>query len=434
MKTVRIASWSNVLPTTTTLVECPDDQLAPVIASDRPFIPRGAGRSLGDASYVTDGWTVQSGRRRGVVAFDRQAGRLECKSGTQMAELLNVLEGSGWTLPVAGGTRWVTMGGATAADIHGKNHAACGSFGNHLEALWLITADGQELECSRDLDPELFAATVGGMGLTGFITRVRLRLQRASSSLVRVQTRPIDRMAQMVESFAASRRDFQVAWLDLLSPSPRGIYYEAAYVPDDGQRSAGPSRQIEWDVPTMKLFTQTTVRLLNAVRFARQDAQDYTTHVMNFQYPVDIFKHWNRFYGRRGFQEYQFVVPPEVAASAFTEFIEASRQADLRPFFAIVKQFGTAAPAGLLSFPQSGYTLMADFESRPENQAFFHAFTERVIGWGGKIYLAKDSYLTCAQFERMYSTIERWRAIARRADPHNRLQSDLSRRLEIKPW
>ena len=430
MKAVRIASWSNVLPTRTHLADGSADLRNRLRVLDRPFIPRGAGRSLGDAAYVTDGVTFLSRSLQGIVEFDEREGTIVCEPGVQMVDLFNYLDRSAWTLPVGGGTRWVTIGGAVAADIHGKNDVRQGSFGNHVEALRLVTADAQEFECSKRTHPELFAATIGGMGLTGFITRIKLRLFRAPSNVVEERVEPFSTVEEMQERFARTS-DFQVAWIDLTTSRWRGLYHAASYASGRIDDCHNP---IEFEFPAIRMFNRPFVRLLNAARYAHHANVTRTTHIMNIHYPVDLLKHWNKLYGPRGFHEYQFLVSEEVMPAALTRFIEESRRFSLSPFFVVVKRFGSMPREGLLSFPRAGFTLMADFENRRENQAFFRSFTEFLLEAGGRIYLAKDSSMTRQQFERMYDTVPVWRSIVKRFDPGNKIQSDLSIRLGMKPW
>jgi decaprenylphospho-beta-D-ribofuranose 2-oxidase len=249
---------------------------------------------------------------------------------------------------------------------------------------------------------------------------------------VRIHTRPFFSVDQVFGCFAADESDFQVGWMDLTGRTLRGVYHCAVPVARQSLRVHAP---VEWDFPAIKLFNRPLVRLLNAVRFRQQRSTDgHVTHVANFHFQVDLLKHWNRFYGRRGFQEYQFSMPAQAGRTLVAEFLLSCRQAGLAPFFAVLKRFGAQPRAGLLSFPHEGYTLMADFEQRPDNQSFFRAFTERVIEAGGRIYLAKDSYLEADQLPRAYPQLEAWRAIVRRHDPRARIQSDLARRLKMKPW
>jgi decaprenylphospho-beta-D-ribofuranose 2-oxidase len=177
-----------------------------------------------------------------------------------------------------------------------------------------------------------------------------------------------------------------------------------------------------------------TVKIVNALRFAIEKNTNKTTDYRNFHYPVDALKHWNRLYGSRGFQEYQFLVPADHIKTAYNEFVRSCKKFSLMPFFTIVKKFGTVPREGLLSFPKAGFTMMADFDTRPENQKLFTYFTELLLELEGRIYLAKDSYLTRDQFEKMEPNIEKWRDIVMRYDPQNHVKSDLSVRLGMKPW
>ncbi|MFQ5901292.1 MAG: FAD-binding protein [Thermodesulfobacteriota bacterium] len=431
MDDVKIASWSNVLPTKTRVVTCNNDFLKHLGEIDRPFIPRGSGRSYGDAAYITNGVTLCSEGLRKILKFDEQRGTITCESGVQMVDLFNYLDPSEWSLAVAGGTQWVTIGGAVASDIHGKNDVIQGSFGNHIESMQVVTADGRQLDCSKTVNPELYAATIGGMGLTGFIKSVELRLQRPLSKVVQMRTKPFSDVKEMLECFYNIESDMQVAWIDLTNPVPRGIYYYASYVQGYADDLSKP---IEMKFPTVRLFNRVSVRLLNAIRYAFQKDINKTTHIRNFHYPVDMLKHWNRLYGPRGFQEYQFAVPAQNMQTAYTEFIRGCRRFSLTPLFAVVKRFGNIAREGLLSFPKPGITFMADFDSRPKNQEFFAYFTDFLLELKGRIYLAKDSYMTKDQFERMDENIGQWREIVRRYDPDNRIKSDLSIRLNMKPW
>jgi decaprenylphospho-beta-D-ribofuranose 2-oxidase len=433
-RAVRIASWSNVLATRTALVECDDAFLDGLGANGCRFIGRGAGRSYGDASYVTDGTTLSSHALVRIDGLDLERGRVVCDSGVQLGDLYARLEGTDWIVPVAGGTRWVTVGGAVASDIHGKNDVPDGSFGNHVESLELVIADGSRVECSETTRPDLFAATIGGMGLTGFIRRVTLRLRRVPSWYAHLRTAPFDDVGAMIRNFETSRAPYQVSWLDLTPPKWRGIHFEATEVPGPVEHGQPAGRPIEFDLPTVKLFAGPMVRLLNAVRYAKDVHVDRVTHLLNVLYPVDALKHWNRFYGASGFQEFQFDVPTEAAHTAMDEFIGGCRRNRLAPFFAVVKRFGDHRRKGLLSFPMPGYTLTSDFERHPANAAFFEAFTDRVMELGGRIYLAKDSAMPARQFERMYDHISEWREIVRRYDPGNRVTSDLATRLGMKPW
>lgn len=431
VKEVMVSSWSNVFHTKTKIVRYDKEFATSLAKLYSPFIPRGSGRSYGDAAYLTGGYTITSGDLRKIRKVYSEHGTIECESGVRMVDLYNHLDQTDWSFPVAGGTQWVSVGGAVASDIHGKNDTTHGSFGNNVESFMIMTAGGEVLECSKTVNSDLFAASIGGMGLTGIITSVKLKLQRTNQKAVRAQTKPFRGVAEMFECFDNIESDLQVAWLDLShSLSQRGLYHYASYI--DGSVD-DISKPITIKLPRVKLFNSYSIRLLNAIRYTIQKNQNKVTHIRNFHYPVDALKHWNSFYGRKGFHEYQFVVDNENAQFAIREFIKNCMQLSLPPFFAVVKKFGDIQREGLLSFPKEGFTLMGDFENRPENQQFFNKFTDFILELGGRTYLAKDSYTTKEQFKKMYKNLDLWREITRKYDPGNKIMSDLSVRLDMKP-
>jgi FAD/FMN-containing dehydrogenase len=430
MKEVKIASWSNVLPTKTNIVKYSDDIIKSL---EKPFIPRGSGRSFGDQAYISNGITLSSVELRQISDFDREKGTLVCGSGVQMVDLFNYLDATEWSFPVGGGTQWVTMGGAVASDINGKSDVIHGSFGNHVESIQIVIADGQQLECSKDVNSDLFSATIGGMGLTGFIKNIKLKLQKSISNVVLSRSKHFIAIEDMIAYFENTKCDLQVAWLDLTTSSPRGIYHYASFVEghaDDLQRP------IEMKLPRIKLFNRLTFRFMTAIRYRLQKNTNKITHFRNFHYPVDILKHWNMLFGPKGFQEYQFVVPVHNMKTAYTEFFKVCKKFSLPPFplIADIKKFGDIDRCGLLSFPKAGITMKTVFESKPDNQKLFTFLTDLLLELEGTFYLAKDSYLSKQQFEKMENNLEKWRDIVRKYDPQNRVKSDLSIRLGMKPW
>ncbi len=431
MRTVRIASWSHVLPTRTSILHAPAAAAERIRGLQQPFIPRGAGRSYGDAAYLTDGITLTSDNLRDIRDLDSENGSVVCQAGVRIGSLFSFLETTPWVFPIGGGTQWTTVGGGVAADVHGKNDVAQGSFGNHVEAMRIALAGGDCVDCSPSDYPDLFAATIGGMGLTGFVESVTLKLQVPPSNAVESRAEVIGSPEAMVEQFRNTQPEFSVAWLDLLHSRFRGIYYQADFVDDEPRRSLPP---ITIPLPRVKVFNRSFVRGLNAIRFALNADKRSVVRVRDFHHPVDALKHWNQLYGRRGFHEYQFLVAEEHCAAALREFLAGCDRYSLEPFFAVVKKFGTAERKGLLSFPAPGITIMADFANGPQNQAFFSYFTDYLLELGGRIYLAKDSYLTSSQCASMFPRLDEWRQIVQRYDPENRVQSDLSRRLRLKPW
>ena len=435
MTRVEIASWSHVLPTRTELVEWRREGPQTLEALSGPVVPRGAGRSYGDCAYVSDGTTCLSSGLDRILSFDQKHGLITCEAGVPLIGIIERIQGSGWAVQAYGGSRWVTVGGAIASDIHGKCDRRKGSFGNHIDSLSIEIADGTILDCSPGQNPDLFRATIGGMGLTGFVRSATLRLQAAPSEAVHVTTQPFVHVREMIELFEEGREDHQVAWVDFTRGVPRGIHHGATHILDATARVPSPRRPVVVPIPMIKVFNSRMMRLLNSFRYWQQIRYGNTAlHVLDFHYPVDILKNWNRFYGSQGFQEYQFFVPPQAMSDLWAVFVKSCRRFDRFPFFAVVKRLGDATRQGFLSFAGDGYTMMADFENRPENHDLFSYLTDVVLEHGGRIYLAKDSYTKAEQFSTMYDEIGRWQEIAQTYDPMNRFQSDMSLRLKMKPW
>jgi FAD/FMN-containing dehydrogenase len=399
-----------------------------------PCIPRGAGRSYGDAAYVTNGTTLSLESFDKILAFDDEHGLLTCQSGVRMIDIFDYLENSSWTLPVGGGTRWVTVGGAIGSDIHGKNHFHEGSFGNHIESMQVLLASGESLLCSAAREDDLYKATIGGMGLTGVIQAATIKLKKAASKTLLMKSKAITSPQECTAYFSEHNHPFEVAWLSLTGKNLQGVYYEGQFVQGAQETSYKKIRPIEINFPRIKLFNNFLLRFLNEFRYRTQINKNEITHIKDFHYQVDILKHWNKFYGRKGFHEFQFAVPAPHLEVVLDRFISEYKRHRLTPFFAVLKKFGPIPPQGLISFPLEGYTLMADFEYRAENEKFFQTFIDFVLELGGRTYLAKDSYTTAAQFEKMYENLTTWRETVKKFDPQKKFQSDLSRRLNLKNW
>lgn len=426
-RAVDVSSWSNVLPARTFLVDFDP------AATAGPFIPRGAGRSFSDAAYLSDGLTLSSLRGARVRRLDPRARTLECDAGVSMGELHARLEASDFCFPIYGGTQWATVGGAVAADVHGKNDVGKGSFGNHVEALTLAMQDGRELRCSRREHPRCFAATLGGMGLTGYVKRVTLRLEARHRHTVRVRCREIGSVARAVERLDRTEADFQYcSWIELVRFP--GMHYHASLV-DRRCPPPRPSRDVY--LPRVKVYNRLTLEVMHRARARYHRGLDHRVHVRAFNYsgPQETFLHWNRLFGRSGFIEYQLATRAEVFVETCERIVELARRQRKDLAIAVLKRFGPAARDGLMSFPiPGGYTLSFQIEDLPENRSFLDRVTELVLAAGGRTYLAKDSCLTPAQFEPMYDSLPRWRRIVRDVDPEHRVRSDLSDRLRLKPW
>jgi decaprenylphospho-beta-D-ribofuranose 2-oxidase len=434
MKKVKIASWSYTLPTTTYLAPYEEQQSQLWRQTEMPFIPRGNGRSYGDAAYVTDGLTLSSQKLDGIGTLDVANGLIECGAGVTIGALHRYLEaqGQGWAFPIYGGTQWGTIGGAAAVDIHGKNDVAQGSFGNHVAAFKLVASDGQTLDCSKASQPDLFAATIGGMGLTGLIKTVTLKLQRGLARALHVRSHMLPIGAQVLDAFEITACDFQFfSCAGCTFATCPGLYAYATYSDEVIHSIRKP---IDLPTPTINLCRPSLVPLVNQLQRRLVGHRDEVVHIRDFNYigPHEYFKQFNKLCG--SLIEYQFVVAAEQIETALTELFKIYQQSSFLCYGYVLKKLGTMPRAGLLSFPKAGYTVSFLVQNHPAARKFLIDFTDLIIELGGRIYLTKDSCILARQFERMYDQLDQWRTIVRRTDPTNRVQSDLSIRLGMKPW
>ena len=376
------------------------------LPATRPLLAYGQGRSYGD-SCLNDGGTLlrTSGLDR-LISFDPGSGVLRCEAGVTLGEILRLMVPRAFFLPVVPGTKHVSVGGAIANDIHGKNHHRAGSFGAHVRRMELLRSDGQRLEVGPG-DP-LFEATVGGLGLTGLITWAEIALRRIPIAAVRMEAIPfagLDEFHALSEESDA-QCEYTVAWVDLLSRSQRGIFFRGDHA-DGSPRAPRTQAAIPLDVP---LVNAATVRVFNAAYRAAQKLSGRTRlqHWDHFFFPLDAIGHWNRLYGRRGFLQFQCVVPtPEALRELLREPLASP--------LTVLKRFGTARSPGMLSFPRPGFTLALDLPNRGEGTfALFGRLEKIAVEAGGALYPAKDARMSKETFERSYPRLEEF---SRHLDP-----------------
>jgi len=417
--------------------------------SSRGVIARGLGRSYGDPAQNAGGLVIDMTGCNRIHCLDAERGLAVVDAGVSLDALMRAALPLRLWIPVLPGTRQVTVGGAIAADIHGKNHHSAGSFGNHVRSLELVTADGSLTTLTPEDD--LFWATVGGMGLTGIIVRATLALTRVESAYFIVdtdRTANLDELMALLTDGSDDRYDYSAAWFDALSTGARlgravltrGRLARRDELPPKLRRAG-----LAFDAP--QLFTVPALLpaglppggLANRVSFSalseawyrkaparrRDEVQNLTT----FYHPLDMIGQWNRAYGSRGFLQYQFVVPfgTEDAVRRIVEQIARSGHVS---FLNVFKRFG-AASAAPLSFPHPGWTITVDFPIRRGLAEFCDRLDEQVLDAGGRLYLAKESRTSAATVQAMYPRIDEWRKIRAAADPGGVFASDLSRRLEL---
>jgi FAD/FMN-containing dehydrogenase len=408
------------------------------------FISYGLGRSYGDAPLNGQGGVICHTRLNRFLAFDAQAGILECEAGVSLAEILQYFMPRGFFLPVTPGTKFVTVGGAIAADVHGKNHHQDGTIGNFVLDFKLLTPAGEKLSCSPNSYPDIFWATLGGMGLTGVILSARIKLRAVESAWVLVDyqkaTRLEEALGRMTESDV--RYQYSVAWIDCLATGRhmgravlmRGNHAQANELPARIRDPlAEPPRRrwtLPFDFPSLAL-NSLTVRAFNSFYYRlHRNATRQLVDLERFFYPLDAIHHWNRLYGRRGFVQYQIALPLEGGLAGLKEVLTRLARSRRASFLAVLKRFGKPNP-GLLSFPIQGYTLALDLPVARGLIPLLHELDQVVLNYGGRIYLAKDAVMTSQSFAAMYPKLEQFRAIKSRLDPRGLLSSSLARRLGI---
>lgn len=399
-------------------------------------LARGLGRAYGDAAISATGTTVLMTRLNRFLAFDATSGLLTAEAGVSLDEILHVVMAQGWFLPVTPGTRFVTLGGAIAADVHGKNHHHVGSFSAFVREIELFTAQGP-LRCSPNQNAPLFWATVGGMGMTGLIGEVTVQLKRIPSSDMQVQHRPAANLAEALALMESAEWDdeYTVAWIDCLASGQqlgRSVFMRGHHT--EGALSAGPQpekRSMPFDLPALAL-NRYSVKAFNALyyRWQGRKQQSFRCELTPFFYPLDGIQHWNRLYGKKGFVQYQFVLPPETASRGLEAVLKRLSLSGNASFLAVLKRFGPGG-SGLLSFPMPGYTLALDLPLRHDTLALLYTLDAIVLDHGGRVYLAKDARLAASSLPRMYPHLDAWREIRAQCDPEGLFVSALGRRLEM---
>lgn len=404
----------------------------------RGAIVRGLGRSYGDAAQLSNGLVLDATQLKGIE-LDRERGVVTVGAGVALAELLDRVIPAGWLVPVLPGTQHVTVGGAIASDIHGKNHGAAGTFGAHVRSLELLTASG-EAQVLRPTD-EMFGATLGGMGLTGIITRAELALRAVRSPLISVDTDRVESIDDALAVLSSPGGTYRVAWLDLLGARPgRGVVTRAEPLERPSTDPAQASR-IHSAPATVRARTRvperwpagvlrpSTVRAFNELRFrlAPRHQREHLEPLATHMFPLDKLDAWPRLYGRRGFLQYQLVVP-RGAEGVLRTVIERLRRARVPCYLAVLKDFGPANGAPL-SFPIAGWTLALDLPRAASGlfEALDHC-DELVAAAAGRVYLTKDARLRPDAVSAMYPRLEEWRALRDRADPDGLWRSDLALR------
>ncbi len=422
------ASWGRVPRSTPARVRRmrPGSEALPAgpSVSGSSMLTYGQGRSYGDACLNNGGTLLDASALDRILEFDAGTGVLRCEAGVTLAALLAVTVPQGWFLPVTPGTTFVSLGGAIANDVHGKNHHRDGSFGRFVRRFELWRSDGGRLVCSPEDNADLFRATVAGLGLTGFIRWAEIQLTPIESDridLTRTRFPSLDAFFE-INATANARSRYTVAWIDTTATGAglgRGLYVEGDHapgtLPPPGEVPT-PRLRLPLDAPS-GLLNRFTVRAFNALYYRQQVAPVVRKRVpyAPFFYPLDALGSWNRLYGKRGFFQYQFVVPFTEGHAAVREILDRIARSGQASFLAVLKTFGDLPSPGLLSFPQPGVTLALDFPNRGAKTTRLFAELDRLVrDAGGRLYPAKDACMTAADFRRFYPE---WQDFQQYIDP-----------------
>lgn len=385
-----------------------------------PFLPQGNARSYGDSCMLQDGAVLSTRFMNRFMDFDVNTGLIRCEAGVTLAEILSVAEPQGWFLPVTPGTKFATVGGCIANDVHGKNHHVEGTFGRHVTQFELLRSDGSKLICSSSDNVEWFAGTIGGLGLTGFISWAELQLKRMPNSAVNVENIKYQSLADFFELSNESEENYEytVAWVDCLASGSqlgRGHFSRANHARPVQPKPEKPKLKLSMPVdPPLSLVNSVSLKAFNWLYYNRQfeDRSYQTTHYDPFFYPLDHVGNWNRMYGPNGFLQYQCVIPLEHSEAAITELLQRIARANYGSFLAVLKVFGEVTSPGLLSFPRPGTTLALDFPYQGNRtMKLFDELDEVVVQSSGALYPAKDAHMKSEHFKLFYPNAEKLEAL-----------------------
>jgi FAD/FMN-containing dehydrogenase len=406
------------------------DELPDLASFDAPVLPYAYGRSYGDSCLNEDGVMLDVSHLNHFLAFDEQKGILRCEAGVTLADILTLIVPRGWFLPVTPGTKFVSVGGAIANDVHGKNHHRAGTFGCHVTRFELLRSNGERLLCSPDENVQLFRATIGGLGLTGLILWAEFRLKPIHNPFILMERIRYRSLTEFMALSNDSDQDFEytVAWVDCLASGQqlgRGLFMRGDHAEPleselrewqgDGARS--PRLSVPVDMPSFVLNTF-SMKAFNAVYYRAQHGNRVRKLVPYepFFYPLDTIQHWNRMYGKRGFLQYQCVVPLDNGYDVMKALLETISRSGEGSFLTVLKKFGDIPSPGMLSFPRPGLTLALDFPYHgPKTLTLFERLDQLVRESGGAVYPAKDAHMTAESFQAYYP---QWKEFAQYIDPH----------------
>jgi FAD/FMN-containing dehydrogenase len=418
-----ILSWGRYPKTAHRYVHRPawNDQIPDILKAAAPgsLLPYGLGRSYGDSCLNAGRELIDCRRLDRILGFDESIGMIRCESGVRFSDIIDVVLPKGWFLPVTPGTRFVTVGGAIANDVHGKNHHCAGTFGAYVRQIGLHRSNDGLVMCSSETNPEMLRATIGGLGLTGVIAWADIQLKRVDGPWIDVESVPFETLTAFLDLSRESndRFEYTVAWLDCFAgKNARGIFFRGNHASGAGKefhRKRG--LKVPFALPGWTL-NRYSMNAFNAAYYKIHAARKGTAIASydSFFYPLDFVRQWNLLYGKRGFLQYQCVIP-ENNPEAVEELLDRVAGSGMGSFLGVLKQFGSASSAGMLSFPRPGLTIALDFAMRGERTLkLMQSLDEVVQQSGGALYPAKDARMSPALFE---ASFPRWRGFVPYIDP-----------------
>lgn len=441
---MKISNWGNYPVINTNLINFKNIIDLRGKLSDLPIlIPRGLGRCYGDSSLSKN--IISSLKFNRMIEFNPEKGELICETGVSLGEILETFVSRGWFLPVTPGTKYVTLGGAIASDVHGKNHHKDGSFCDYVTSMHVMIANGSILECSKSVNTDLFKATCGGMGLTGIILKATIRLKRIETAYIKQKIIKAVNLEDAMDLFERNDHyDYSVAWLDCLATGKnlgRSILMlgEDAKIKDLKNTDAlhtplsiniKKDMKVPFNMPCF-LLNVYSIKIFNSLYFKKYK----TNHVSiidydSFFYPLDSISNWNRIYGSRGFTQYQCIFPREAARDGIRRILKKTSEKGMGSFLAVWKLFGKGND-NLLSFPMEGYTIALDFPITPDLLDLLFEFDDIVLENGGRLYLAKDVRMNNNMFVKTYKNAETFRSYKNYIDQDRKFESLQSRRLKL---
>ena len=378
------------------------------ITKKTPGIAYGNGRSYGDICLNPDGFLWDTKGLNKYISFDKDLGILVCEAGLLLQDVNSLSIPSGWMLPVTPGTQLGTIGGAIANDIHGKNHHRFGSFGNHIINLTILKTNGELIECSPNNNSNLFYATIGGIGLTGIILSVSIKLRKIKSSSIESENITYSNLNEFFAISKESEEDWEhtVSWLDCTAGGiGKGIFTRSNFL-DDNNYDLSNGMEVKFPFkPPFSLINKPTLKIFNEIYYqlGKNKRKRFSSNYAQCLYPLDRILNWNRMYGKKGFYQYQSVIPKKNSYDATKEMLNIIKKSNQGSFLAVLKTFGSIESLGMLSFPMEGVTLALDFPNKGKSTLKLFSKLDKVVEeTGGRIYMAKDSCMSRTLFETGY--------------------------------